>query len=239
MRNKIRLAAMTVVLCASSALAAQSADSQAASAAAGAQGQPEPMIAAAVDADAEVDDSPQLQMRALPRKGDEILWELHERVPLGTESLILKNEKRKTTLLASAEAPELEGITVFKRKGVRYVVHSDGTMVRRLPAQITFRVSASDALDLKEAPIKLDLDDDTEHFASNLKFVVKVFRGLDERKFEPIAVKQVGVPLSVPSSSRIYRASFDFGSLDVNDHVVLLVNTSDGAPIAKFFLQLK
>ena len=182
--------------------------------------------------------APGLIPRFLPRGGDQIIWRLRDRIPLGTESVMLSQSKRRATLLVSAESPQLDGITIFSREGTRYIVHSDGSPVRSLPSQITFRITASDLLQLNEEPTSIDANADIQAFLGDLTFVAKVFRGLDEVRFEPVSVRQVGLPLSVPADERIYRAAFDFGKLDVNDHVVLLVNTSDGTPIAKFFLQL-
>ncbi len=176
-----------------------------------------------------------------PHKGDDIILRAHNSIPLGCESVQLLSDGRHATIMASAEVPQLRDITVFQHNKRRYVVQPNGEQVHHLPSHITFRVTASTLVELREKPFTVESRDSTLDFLRKLTFVARVFhRGeMHSESVKPESLRQIGVPPEIPAKERIYRASFEVGELSVDDHVVLEVNDAEGSPVTKFFLQLK
>ncbi|HEY0566014.1 MAG TPA: hypothetical protein VGC88_10550 [Terriglobales bacterium] len=176
-----------------------------------------------------------------PAKNDHVLLEWKKSMPLGCEAITIGKDKRRAAIMASIEAPDMDGVKVFTHDKQRYVIQRDGKVLQDLPSQITFRITASGLLDIADEAFPVESNASTDEFFKHLKFVARVFRNgdIDADIMQPMSLQNVGVPLDVPSDERVYRASFDFGKLSVNDHVVLLVNTDDGSPVAKFFMELK
>jgi hypothetical protein len=179
--------------------------------------------------------------RVFPAKGDNVLLHVSGRIPLGSDTLSLSSDQRNLSVMASAEAAQLGTITVFEHKGHRYIVNGRGEPVEHLPSHLTFRVTASTLLNLSEKPLRIDSKKPVQEVLKGLTFVARIFRPgeLEAKTVRPTSVRSVGIPLNIGADERVYRASFDVGAVSINDHVVLEVNTSDGTPVSKFFLQLK
>jgi hypothetical protein len=179
--------------------------------------------------------------RFFPTKGDNILLRVSGRIPLGSDHIFLSSDHtRSASIMASAETPQFGTITVFEHHGHRYIVNGRGEPIERLPSHITFRVTASALLNLAEKPFRIDSKTPMQDFLKGLTFVARVFHPgeLKAQTVRPTSVRTVGVPLNIGANERVFRASFDVGPLSVRDHVVLDVNTADGTPVSKFFLQL-
>ena len=179
--------------------------------------------------------------RFFPSKGDNVLLRVSGRIPLGSDHIFLSSDHtRSASIMASAEAAQFGTITVFEHQGHRYIVNGRGEPIERLPSHLTFRVTASALLNLTEKPIRIDSNTPMQDFLKGLTFVARVFHPgeLEAKTVRPTSVRNVGVPLNIGADERVFRASFDVGPLSVRDHVVLEVNTADGTPVSKFFLQL-
>lgn len=188
--------------------------------------------------------------RAFPAKGDNILLQSSGHIPLGADNVRLTSasptdndnkEARRATIMASLEAPELGNITVFEHKGHHYVVNQHGDAVRSLPSRLTFRITASSLVEIADRPFDIESRMTVPEFLKTLSFTARIFRAsnMDCQVVHPASVRNVGIPLDIAAAERVYRASFDVGPLSVEDHVVLEVTTPDGAPVSKFFVQLK
>ena len=182
-----------------------------------------------------------------PSKGDNVLLRVSGRIPLGSDNISLFSPgtdprlKRSATILASVEATELGNVTIFEHHGHRFIVNDRGEPLESLPSRLTFRVTASTLLNVTDKPYQIESKSPIQEFLRGLTFVARVFHPgeLDARTVQPLNVKSVGVPLNIGADERVFRASFDLGAVSIDDHVVLQVNTSDGTPVSKFFLQLK
>lgn len=190
--------------------------------------------------------APSLKLRThdqhfFPVKGDNILLQANGRIPLGSDSIRLSSDRRSATIMASLEAPQLGAITVFEHGRRRYVVDAQGEPVRRLPAHLMFRVTASSLVELAEEPYQVDVKDPVLMFLKGLKFSARIFHSgeLIPKTLSPSEVQVIGIPFDIAAAERVYRANFDVGALSVDDHVVLEVSSAEGTLISKFFLQLK
>ena len=181
------------------------------------------------------------EQRLFPAKGDNILLRVDGQIPLGSESVLLASDGQRAAIMASLESPQLGAITVFEHKRSRFVIDGQGEPVRRLPAHLTFRVTASSLVRLAEEPYKLEVNTPIDAFLKELKFRARVSHPgeLVSTTLRPTSVRVVGVPLNIAAAERVYRASFDVGPLSVSDHVVLEVSSADGTLVSKFIFQLK
>ena len=179
--------------------------------------------------------------RVFPTKHDQVLLRTNGYIPLGAESFQIGDSKHAATIMALAEAPQLGNLVVFQRGDRKHVVSPNGEEISRMPSHITFRVTASSIMQITDKPEKLDCKARMDDFLSKLDFVARVFHpgDLSAEVVRPLSVRIVGIPAEIAAAERVYRAEFDFGPLSVSDHLVLEVNDPDGAPVTKFFLQLK
>lgn len=189
---------------------------------------------------------PSLKLRSreqhlFPAKGDNVLLHADGQIPLGSDSILLASDGQRAAIMASLESPQLGAITVFEHKHIRFVVDGQGEPVRRLPAHLTFRITASSLVRLAEKPYKIEVNAPIETFLKGLKFRARISHPgeLVSTMLQPSSVQVVGVPLDIASAERVYRANFDVGPLSVSDHVVLEVSSAEGTPVSKFILQLK
>lgn len=167
-------------------------------------------------------------------------WTFHSLLPLGSTPLAMKPGPNDLTLMATAESPMFEGWRRVIRNNQRQLVDASGVPVRSFPENLNFRVTASTRSD---RVLPFDQPDpiagsDTETWLRNLSFRLKIFRGLDAREVEPVAIKNLGMPPDVPYDERIYLVSFDVKDVPSTDRLVLEVFAPDGTRVGKFHLEL-
>ena len=165
-------------------------------------------------------------------------WHLHKRIPLGSEALLVEPAHRPVQILATAEAPEFEGWQLESRHNNAVLLDVAGKPVTELPRVINFRVTVSardKVLDSNPLPVKTTKD--LNHFLLDIHFRLQVFRGMEMRELVPVATKVIGIPADELSDERIYRASFDVGSVRPDDRIVLLITDGAGNRISKFHLE--
>jgi hypothetical protein len=169
-------------------------------------------------------------------------YEFHSVVPLGYDAVRLQPAKATVYLLASAESAGFEGMQRRQDNGRVVVTGANGEPVTSYPEAIDFRVTASakkkkvavDDLHPYDVAAKRPVGD----YLLNLKFRLKIFRGLESQALEPHAVRLIGVPADVPFDERIYRVSFQLGKVSVNDRLVLEVLDADGNRVSRFHLEV-
>lgn len=165
-------------------------------------------------------------------------WHLHKRIPLGSEALIVEPAHLPVQILATAEAPQFEGWQLESRDNNAVLLDVSGKPVTELPRVITFRVTAS-ARDkvIDSNPLPVQTTKDLNHFLLDVHFHLQVFRGMVMREIKPVTTKMIGIPADELADERIYRASFDVGSVRPDDRIVLLITDGAGNRISKFHLE--
>ena len=165
-------------------------------------------------------------------------WHLHEHIPLGSEALVLEPARRAIQVLATAEAPQFEGWKLESRHNSPVLLDVAGKPVTELPRVINFRVtlSARDKV-LESNPLPVETTKDLNHFLLDVHFRLQVFRGMEMREIKPVTTKMIGIPADELSDERIYRTSFDVGSVRPDDRIVLLITDGAGNRISKFHLE--
>lgn len=165
-------------------------------------------------------------------------WHLHRRIPLGSEVLVLEPARRAVQVLATAEAPQFEGWKLESRHENAVLLDVSGQPVTELPRIINFRVtvSARDKV-IDSNPLPVQTTKDLNHFLLDVHFHLQVFRGMVMREIKPVTTKMIGIPADELADERIYRASFDVGSVRPDDRIVLLITDGAGNRISKFHLE--
>lgn len=165
-------------------------------------------------------------------------WHLHKRIPLGSEALVLEPAHRTVQVLATAEAPQFEGWKLEGQHNRPVLVDVAGKPVTELPRVINFRVtvSARDKV-LDSNPLPVQTTKDLNHFLLDVHFRLQVFRGMEMREIAPVTTKMIGIPTDELSDERIYRTSFNVGSVRPDDRIVLLIMDGAGNRISKFHLE--
>lgn len=165
-------------------------------------------------------------------------WHLHKRIPMGSEALVLQPAHRAVQILATAEAPQFEGWKLESRHNNAVLLDVSGKPVAELPHVINFRVtmSARDKV-LDSNPLPVETTKDLNHFLLDVHFRLQIFRGMQMREIKPVTTKMIGIPADELADERIYRTSFDVGSVRPDDRIVLLITDGAGNRISKFHLE--
>lgn len=165
-------------------------------------------------------------------------WHLHKRIPLGSEALVIQPGHRAVQILATAEAPQFEGWKLESRHDNAVLLDVSGKPVVELPHVINFRVtvSARDKV-LDSNPLPVETTKDLNHFLLDVHFRLQIFRGMQMREVKPVSTKIIGIPADELADERIYRTSFDMGSVRPDDRIVLLITDGAGNRISKFHLE--
>ena len=165
-------------------------------------------------------------------------WNLHNRIPLGSEALVLEPSHRAIQVLATAEAPQFEGWKLEGRRSNPMLLDVSDKPVKELPRTIDFRVtlSARDKI-LDSNPLPIESDKNVNDFLLDVHFQLQVFRGMDMREVSPVTTTIIGMPADEPSDERIYRVHFDVGNARPDDRIVLLITDGSGKRISKFHLE--
>ena len=176
---------------------------------------------------------------ATPQQEDTNHWTVRSPVPLGCEGLELLPSHKTFMLLASAITPSMNGLRVT-RVGQGSVLKPDGTPVRYFPNSIEFRVTATTMHD-GLMPSDRDQIHETaapEAILSQLRFHLKVYRGLKHIIIQPASVRMVGVPEKEPFPERVYQVSFNTRNTPVEARCVVEVLSPKGELLARFHLEL-
>ena len=165
-------------------------------------------------------------------------WHLHSRIPLGYDSFLLQPARHAVQILASAEAPELEGWTLTERSNKLVLLDSSHKPVQLLPKSITFRVTVGTRDKFIDSnPMPVDCERTLNDFLLDLHFQLQVFRGMEMRQLEPVKTWMIGVPAGESSDERIYRSTFNLDDVRPDDRIVLLVTDGSGTRLTKFHLE--
>jgi hypothetical protein len=166
------------------------------------------------------------------------VWQLHARIPLGTDSLLLQPSKRVVSILASAESPQFEGWRLVPRSQRAALLDASGKPVQALPSIIAFRVTAGtrDKI-IDEHPMPTPVAQDLNTFLLGLQFEVQVFRGMDMHLVKPTNTQMIGIPADETAEERIYHVKFDLGDVKPEDRIVLVILDSKGQRLSKFHLE--
>ena len=166
-------------------------------------------------------------------------WAFHSTIPLGTDLLILQPSRQPVALMVSAESEEFKNWKLLEENNTRKIVDTKGHPVKKMPSHIAFRVTAGTKDKLSDTPAyPVATRSALNEFLLNLRFRIKIFRGIDTRIVQPEEVRLMGLPAEEPYDERIFRASFDLGDVNIDDRLVLEI--FDGASeqrISKFHLE--
>jgi hypothetical protein len=168
------------------------------------------------------------------------IFSMNGRIPLGVETFRVRPKGGSFYLIASAEDSSFTGLYRAKSNNGRDALFNAGKHeVKFYPKRVQFRVTASSREKMVEDyPYdmhgKLNLDD----LFKQLRFRIKVFRGLDYRYIQPSFVEHVGVPDNVRYNERIYRIGFNLGRIPITDRIVIEVLSPNGERLCKFHLDL-
>ena len=163
---------------------------------------------------------------------------MHSRIPLGYDSLLLNPDQKAVQILASAEAPELEGWTLTERSNKAVLLDASHKPVELLPKSITFRVTVGtrDKF-IDSSPMPVDCEKTLNDFLLDMHFQLQVFRGMEMRQVGPVKTWMIGVPADEASDERVYRSTFDLKDVRPDDRIVLLVTDGSGTRLTKFHLE--
>ena len=161
-------------------------------------------------------------------------------LPLGTEAIVLQPSAAVVYVMASAQSPAFAGLRLVSDGRRTRILDADGNHLAAYPARLDFRVTASLAAkqDLGYEPFPIACDVEPGAYLRSLTFRVKLFRGLQRRVLEPIAVQMIGVPADVPCNERTYRVSFEVKDVDTEERLLFEVLGHHGERIARFHLPL-
>jgi hypothetical protein len=171
-------------------------------------------------------------------------WELtyHSVVPMGEDALLLQPANRALFFLASAASTGFEGWRRSADSTGNTILAVDGSPVEHYPRFIDFRVTVSARANAIPGlqPLLVDCESlqDLNEYLLNLRFRLKIFRGLEVTVVEPKMVKLVGMPMDIRYDERIYRLSFDLGEVPLADRIVLEVLSPSEERLTRFHLDM-
>jgi hypothetical protein len=167
--------------------------------------------------------------------------QFHSDVPLGAQGFTLKPSGQSLYVMALVQNPVLEGMHQARVGERRVLLDAQGRQVDFYPQQVTFRVTASawsqDLLNVRMYPVQAS--EDTNAYLLDLRFRLKIFRGLSTREVYPTDVSLLGMPADVPYNERIFGVTFNLDQVPLDDRVVLEVLSADGQRLCKFHLDLE
>lgn len=160
--------------------------------------------------------------------------------PMGGDALILMPAKQRLQLLATLESKELEGVRQIRHGKDEFLRGPDGNPFRHYPRELRFRFSiGSKVTYVENDPIQVETKDSPDEFQSNLRFQLKLFKGLTVEVLTPEEAKVVGVPTHIPYDERIYSVRFKLPrDIPAHERMKLEVFDRSGKLIAKFHVQL-
>jgi hypothetical protein len=160
-------------------------------------------------------------------------------VPLGEDALLLQPASQLMYLRATAESVGFAGWRQVLKGANKSLLATDGKPVRHYPPFVDFQVTASFKPNRRLQPIAFPTTctENPNECVLNLRFRLKIFRGIDVTMLEPTVVKLLGPPPDVSTEERTYRVCFKLPPVPVEDRVVLEVLSPTGERLTKFHLE--
>jgi hypothetical protein len=160
-------------------------------------------------------------------------------VPIGEDALLLQPTKQWIYLRARAESVGFEGWRQVTNGSSKSLLATDGRPVSQYPRFVDFQVTASLKPNQKRRPIAFPTPcpENPNECMLNLRFRLRIFRGIDVTVVEPAVVKLLGPPSDVATAERTYRVCFKLPPVPVEDRVVLEVLSPTGERLTKFHLE--
>lgn len=180
-----------------------------------------------------------LLVLALPAQ-DRREFVFRQLTPMGGDAVILMPARQKIQLMATLEAKELEGVRQIKYGDDVFLRGPNGESIRYYPRELRFRFSiGKKVVYIEKNPTPIMTSDTPDEFQSNLRFQLKVFRGLEAEVLEPSEAKIIGVPRNIPYDERIYSVRFQLPrQVPAYERMKLEVRDRNGNLVAKFQVQL-
>ncbi|MEO6119564.1 MAG: hypothetical protein ABIP12_02650 [Terriglobales bacterium] len=171
-------------------------------------------------------------------KRQEFIFRHH--TPMGGDALILMPAKQRLQVLATLESKELEGVRQIRIGKDEFLRGPDGTPFRHYPRELRFRFSIGrKVVFLEKDPMHVETQDSPDEFQSNLRFQLKLFKGLQVEVLTPEEANVIGVPTHIPYDERIYSVRFKLPrDIPSHERLKLEVHDRSGKLIAKFHVQL-
>ena len=171
-----------------------------------------------------------------PRPGDvRDTTSLRSTMPVGFAVVQLRPSGATLSIMGLVECQEMEGLHQVAQGVHARIITAQGEALREFPRHFSFRVTATlrktliDGPDRKvttsEAPLELLL---------KLGFRLRLYDGLEMQEIEPSSVALIGVPADVNYDERVFRVSFDVGSIPVTDRMILQVLSPEGEELTHF-----
>jgi hypothetical protein len=163
-----------------------------------------------------------------------------QHTPMGGDALILMPAKKRIQLLATLDSKELEGVRQIRQGQDHFLRAPDGGPFRFYPEELKFRFSiGQNLISYEKSPSPIETTDSPDEFQSNLRFRLKLFRGLTPEVLEPTETKFIGVPKNIPYDQRIYMVRFKLPrEVPAHERLKLEVLDRNGNQVAKFQVQL-
>ena len=163
-----------------------------------------------------------------------------QHTPMGGDALILMPAKQRIQLMATLDSKDLEGVRQIREGEDEFLRGPDGGPFRFYPQELKFRFSiGSKVTFLEKHPNPIETKDSPDEFQSNLRFQLKIFKGLEAQVLEPEEAKMIGVPKNIPYNERIYIVRFKLPQqVPASERLKLEVFDRNGNQIAKFQVQL-
>lgn len=163
-----------------------------------------------------------------------------QHTPMGGDALILMPAKQRLQLMATLESKELEGVRQIRQGKDEFLRAPDGGPFRFYPRELKFRFSVGRKITILEKnPNAIETQDSPDEFQSNLRFQMKLFKGLKTEVVEPVETKMIGVPKNIPHDERVYTVRFTLPrEVPAHERLKLEVYDRNGNQVAKFHVQL-
>lgn len=157
-------------------------------------------------------------------------------VPLGSDALLIQPASQLVYLLANAGSVGFEGVQRLGDEIHSPLLTPAGQPLRYYPQHIDFVVRASlvKRLLIDYQPYTVSTDLDPRDYLAQLRFQVRIYRGLEVRTLEPAYVTLE----DQDDRSLTHRVSFALGSIPLEDRIVLEVLSPDGQRLTKFYMGL-
>lgn len=163
----------------------------------------------------------------------------HSAIPAGYKVITLKPSGATLSLLGLIECPELEGAQQVSQGLRATIVSAQGVTLKEFPRNFSFRVTASlRKTVIDSADGSVISNEEPQQFLMKLWFRLKVYDGLDMHEVQPQAVTMIGVPAEIAYDERVYRVTFDVGTVPVTDRFVLEVLSPEGETLTHFSFAL-
>ena len=171
-----------------------------------------------------------------PRPGDvREATGLRATQPVGFAVVQLRPSGATLSIMGLVECQEMEGLHQVAQGLHARIMTAQGELVRDFPRHFSFRVTATLRKTLIDGPDRtLKTGEEPQNLLLKLRFKLRIYDGLETEEIAPSSVTLIGVPADVNYNERIFRITFDVGSIPVTDRMILQVLSPEGEELTHF-----